>query len=157
MKNYPEIYRTVFGDESDPVFTSRDACINSDLLRCACDDFLRIIVKNGEFTAETDWVVQIIDQHDNEDEPHYVLAFGENGEDLLGDEACFTYKVRYCDNYSKAERNIDQNPGTYTITNWIKKDRTIAISLAKRISIAYIESLKKHFPDYYIICRHITT
>ena len=156
MEKYPEIYQSHFGDSENAEFTRRDACINSDLIRCACDFFNVICIPAGEsedyesFTAGVSWRICVED----ETSPHYVLDIGENTKRVSPNDWT-TIQVRYCDNYSTDERIIEQSPGYFTIYAYIKHDPVRAKELAKKICEAYEESLRKHFPDYYIICRQI--
>lgn len=160
MEKYPEIYQSLFGDSENHEFTRRDACINSDLIRCACDFLNVICIPAGEsedyesFTAGVPWRICIEDEHDSESSPHYVLDIGENTEKVSPDDWT-TIQVRYCDNYSTDERVIEQSPGYFIVHAYIEHDPVRAKELAKKICEAYEESLRKHFPDYYIICRKI--
>lgn len=152
-KFYPVFFREpVFGDAENAEFTQRDARINSDLLRAAVEfikpkyDFYK-----GFYTGYN-WRVSIEDQHDaGEPEPHYVLDFGEGN---LPTSVVKIIKIRYCDNYSAEGRTIEQNPGTFTVelSGSYFHDGRLAEDFAKMFCREYIASLKRHFPDYYILC-----
>ena len=156
MEKYPEIYQSLFGDSENAEFTRRDSCINSDLIRCACD-FLNVVYDelNG-FTSGTSWNALIEDEHDDEVTPHYVLEIGEQLKKIKAtNRGWTTIEVRYCDNYSMPDRIIQQNPGSYMVKVCIIDDPVRSKVLAEKLCEAYEESLRKHFPDYYIICRKV--
>lgn len=148
---YPCIFKAVFGNEDNTEFTSRDAAINSDLLRAAIE------IMNpkwnsdmGCFDSAYNWRVRIADQHHNEAEPHYELEFGEGGTDP--EESRVKISIPYCDNWSTPDREIKQNPGTFVVEVSGSFGQGFAHHLAVSICVAYEESLRQHFPDFYILC-----
>ena len=151
MREYPTILESKFGDPTDEVFTFRDAEINSDILWAA----VRLVhpkCLSGHFTAGHPWQVTIEDQHDSEETPHYILSFGERVEEINEKTLRFVRKIDYCDNFSTKSRRIEQAPGVFTVT--LKGDfwpKSIIWS-ADVIAQAYIDSLRKNLPDYFILC-----
>lgn len=151
MREYPTIIKAHFGDPDDKVFTFRDAEINTDILRAAIE-LVHPKCTAGHFSTGHPWQIIIEDRHDSEEDPHYILSFGERVEDIDEKTTRFTRRVDYCDNYSTKDRQIEQAPGVFSVTLiggfWPKS----IIWSTDLIAKAYIDSLKKNLPDYFILC-----
>ena len=150
---YPEFYEVAFGDQEDGEFTKRDAALNSDLLREACD-MVRPVYKDGYFSTGRAWRVRIEDRHTDEDEPHYVLDFGETGHDGRADiytKRAARLEVGYCDNYSCEFSTIRQAQGSFTVYAGGDFGDYSAELVAIAVARAYVDALQRHFPDYFIL------
>lgn len=147
---FPHIYETVYGDGvSDSLFTQRDAKLNSMLLRH---------VVQGVFTGDNDggdepqWRVRVEDRHDSEQEPHYVLDFGNVSIDHGVDAIVEKHKIitDYCDNHSDG-RTIVQEVGRVTVTVWSGYGTESTFEACSGIRVFYChEALPECFPDYFI-------
>lgn len=138
-----------------------DCPINTKVLRA----IFRIIgvkydPESDSFTAHMDWNVNIYDQHDNEDLPHYMLAVGENLTPVNEkDEVCSrSYRVRYCDYLSEALSDnedvgeIKNNPGEWTIVIVLPSDKEgMCDQIAREINEAYEQAMIDSLPEYEIL------
>lgn len=145
---FPIIYESVFGEAGNPEFTARDAAINSDLLRLICERLVNIKLNDGEFGTRNPFRLRIEDQHDDEDRPHYVLDVGGSiNQELL--ESCMS--VDYCDNYSDKDRTIKQARGKFKVWASKRVGNFSGEFAATALARAYVDALKAHFPDFFIL------
>ncbi|MBR0133753.1 hypothetical protein IJM16_00600 [Candidatus Saccharibacteria bacterium] len=145
---FPIIYESVYGEEGNPEFTARDAAINSDLLQLICERLVNIKLNDGEFGTRNPFRLRIEDQHDDEDQPHYVLDVGNSiNQDPL--ENCVS--VDYCDNYSDKDRTIKQARGKFKVWASKRVGNFSSEFAATALARAYVDALKTHFPDFFIL------
>ena len=145
---FPIIYEAVFGDKDNPEFTARDAAINSDLLQMICERLVNVKLNNGEFGTRYAFHLRIEDQHDDEERPHYVLDVGDSANaEMLKSQL----EVVYCDNYSDKDRTIKQARGKFTVFASQRVGNFTGEFAAVALARAYVDALKAHFPDFYIL------
>ncbi len=145
---FPIIYETVFGEEDNPEFTARDAAINSDLLQFICERLVSVRWKNGEFGTRYAFRLRIEDQHDDEDQPHYALDVGDSSNQEVLENRL---EVDYCDNYSDKDRTIKQACGKFTVFASRRVGNFTGEFAAAALARAYVDALKAHFPDFFIM------
>ncbi|MBR3319195.1 hypothetical protein IKG06_01660 [Candidatus Saccharibacteria bacterium] len=162
----PVIQEAIFVDAAD-------AAINSMVLReiyrqLKVGDRMPKRAPHGycQFTRMPEvWGVRIEDQHDSgEETPHYVLevGFGEYKQHCLRN----VYHVNYCDYRSVlkgeekdiAENCILVNPGRYTITIWLLRNRCTDRQIdgvADAVNDAYYNAMVVALPNYAILTERI--
>ena len=145
---FPIIYESVYGEDNNPEFTARDAAINSDLLSLICERLVNVKLHEGEFGTSYAFRLRIEDQHDDETQPHYVLDVGNSThKEMLESQLV----VDYCDNYSDKDRTIKQARGKFAVFASERIGNYTGEFAAAILARNYVESLKAHFPDYFIL------
>lgn len=151
---YPYYYKTKFGETGNPELTMGDARLNSRLLNVVLG------VVKPKFKLDRwlggSWKFSIEDQHNSEDEPHYILSCGSepDGTELNILKSC-TVNIPYVDNHSleneKGERAIEQAEGIITISAFGFFGDMTPSDMVNVLAEAYAEGLKEFFPDYCIL------
>ncbi len=145
---FPIIYESVFGEAGNPEFTARDAAINSDLLQMICERLVNVKFNGDEFGTHYAFRLRIEDQHDDEARPHYVLDVGDSSNQEMLESRMV---VDYCDNYSDKDRTIKQARGKFTIFASRRVGNFNGEFAATALARAYVDALKAHFPDFFIL------
>ena len=145
---FPFIYETHYGDPNSAEFTARDARINSDLLRFICERLVNVKMFGNEFGTDHDFSLRIEDSHENDEYPHYVLDVGSRPD--APNTPLNKVVFDYCDNYSDGN-GIHQERGKVTVYASSYVGNFSGKFAAVMLGRAYIDSLKEHFPDFFIL------